>query len=149
MNLKKKKQLAIRTFGVGKERIIFVKSRLEEIKEAITKQDIRELYREGAIRIQEPKGRRKIQKKKSRKGPGKVGKKVKKRKQGYVKITRRLREHLRELKKQNKISKEEEKDIRNKIRNRKFNSLSGFKAYLKVSGGTKENENSKTKKKRK
>ena len=59
MNLGKKKQLAIRTFGVGKERIIFVKSRLEEIKEAITKQDIRELYREGAIRIQEPKGRRK------------------------------------------------------------------------------------------
>jgi ribosomal protein L19E len=75
--------------------------------------------------------------------------KVKKRKQEYVKITRKLRGYLKELKKQEKISKEEEKDLRKKIRNRKFNSLSSLKAYLKVSGGTKQNENTKTKKKRK
>ncbi len=48
-----------------------------------------------------------------------------------------------------KVSKEEEKDIRNKIRNRKFNSLSNFKTYLKVSGGISKDENTKTKKKRK
>jgi len=163
MNLGKKKQLAVRTFGVGKERIVFVKSRLEEIKEAITKQDMKELYAEGAIIIRNVKGRKKVKKKKTRKGPGKVRKKVNKRKQEYVKITRKLRAYLKELKKQDKISKEEEKDMRKKIRNRKFNSLSSFKAYLKVSGGTNqgektkikakkeklENENIKTKKKRK
>jgi len=41
MKLDKKKNLAKRVLNVGKERIIFVKERLSEIKEAITKQDIK------------------------------------------------------------------------------------------------------------
>ena len=53
MNLKKKKALAARTFGVGLERIEFVKPRLEEIKEAITKQDMKDLKESGAIIIRE------------------------------------------------------------------------------------------------
>ena len=40
MNLGKKKQLAARTLGVGKSRVHFVNENLNEIKEAITKQDI-------------------------------------------------------------------------------------------------------------
>ncbi len=51
MNLRKKKALAARTFGVGLSRIEFLEPRLDEIKEAITKQDIRDLYKDGAIRI--------------------------------------------------------------------------------------------------
>ena len=59
MNLGKKKMLASRTLKVGKERIVFVKGRLEEIKDAITKQDIRDLNKEGAILIKDVKGRKK------------------------------------------------------------------------------------------
>ncbi len=59
MNLEKKKKLAARTLNVGKERIIFLKSRLEEIKEAITRQDIKDLHKDGAIIIKEEKGRKK------------------------------------------------------------------------------------------
>ena len=55
MNLRKKKILAAKALKVGKERIIFLKPRLEEIKEAITKQDIKDLYKEGAIKIKEVK----------------------------------------------------------------------------------------------
>ena len=51
MNLRKKKALAARTFGVGVSRVEFMEPRLEEIKEAITKQDIRDLVKDGAIKI--------------------------------------------------------------------------------------------------
>jgi len=66
MNLGKKKELAKRTLKVGKG----------EIKEAITKQDIRDLKREGAIVIKNIKGRRKVKKKK-KKGVGNIRKKIK------------------------------------------------------------------------
>ena len=102
MNLAKKKKLAERTLGVGKERIVFLKSRLEDIKDAITKQDIRDLYKDGAIIIKEKKGRKKSRKKK-RRTMGNVRKRVKKRKEQYVTLTRKLRGYVSELKKQDKI----------------------------------------------
>ena len=57
MNLKKKKELAARTLKVGKGRIMFVDARLEDIKEALTKQDVRDLKEDGAIVVKEVKGR--------------------------------------------------------------------------------------------
>ena len=59
MNLGKKKNLASRTLGIGKKRIVFLKPRLSEIKDVITKQDIRDLKTEGAIVIKDVKGRKK------------------------------------------------------------------------------------------
>ena len=53
MNLRKKKELIARTLKVGKDRITFVESRLEEIKEIITKQDVRDLVADKAIIIKE------------------------------------------------------------------------------------------------
>jgi len=66
MNLRKKKMLAAKTLGVGKNKIVFVKSRIDEIKEAITKQDIRDLYNEGAILIKQVMGRRKVERSKKK-----------------------------------------------------------------------------------
>ena len=62
MKLDKKKALAAKVLNVGKGRIIFVEPRLEEIKEAITKEDIRNLKADGAIIIREVKARRSKQK---------------------------------------------------------------------------------------
>ena len=132
MNLSKKKMLAARTLKVGKGRIVFVKSRLEEIKEAITKQDIRDLNKEGAIIIKEIKGRTRVTKRVSR-SPGNLRKTVNKRKKEYVISTRKLRKYISELKNQGKISNEEVKEIRKKIRNREFRSKSHLKEYR---GGT-------------
>ena len=64
MNLGKKKKLSAKALEVGKERIVFLKPRLDEIKEAITRQDIKDLEKEGAIIIKGIKGRKKISKKK-------------------------------------------------------------------------------------
>ncbi len=128
MNLRKKKALAARTFGVGLARIEFVKPRLEEIKEAITKQDIRDLHKDGAIKIKEIKGRRTMTGKKKKKSIGNVRKKVNKRKSEYVTMTRKLRKHLAENKE--KLTDKERKEIRKKIRNRFFRSKAHLKEHM-------------------
>src|SRR3990167_4250752 len=115
MNLSKKKNLAKRTFGVGKDRLIFVESRLDEIKEAITKQDIRDLYKNGAIIIREIKGRRNMHKRKSR-SVGKIHKKVGRRKRDYINLTRKLRKYSRSHLVAGKISKDNLKEINKQIR---------------------------------
>jgi len=130
MNLRKKKELAARTLKVGKERVQFIQPRLEEIKEAITKQDIRDLKQDGAIVVKQVKGRSKNINKKTRRTAGNIRKKVNKRKQEYVKMTRKLRAYVNELKKQGKLSKEEVIEIRKKIRNRIFKSKANLKFYI-------------------
>ncbi|MFC1710659.1 50S ribosomal protein L19e [Nanoarchaeota archaeon] len=130
MNLRQKKELAARTLKVGKSRVVFVKSRLEEIKEAITKQDIRDLKREGAIIIKEIKGRSKNLKKRAKRSTGNIRKKVNVRKKNYVIMTRKLRSYVAEAKKQGVLTNEEIKDIRNKIRNKIFRSKAHLKEYI-------------------
>jgi large subunit ribosomal protein L19e len=134
MNLKNKKLLAQRTLNVGKERIVFLKSRLDEIKEAITKQDIKNLQESGAIVVREIKGRRKNLKKKAKRSKGNIRKKVNKRKQNYVILTRKLRRHLSEAKNQKKITKEELKNLRKKIRNKEFKNKNHLGEFLKSLG---------------
>lgn len=145
MNLRTKKQLAAKTFGVGKERIIFVNERLEEIKEAITKQDMRMLQKDGAIIIKEISGRSKNVKKKSKKGFGNVRKNVNSRKKDYVILTRKLRKVLADKKIKGELGEKEIKELRQKIRNKMFKSKSHLKEYI----GEKEDEKPKKKKKRK
>jgi len=71
--------------------LFFLASRIGEIKEAITKQDIRDLKEDGAIVVKEIKGRKKIKKKKKVRGVGKIKKKVSKRKQEYVKNDKKIK----------------------------------------------------------
>ena len=130
MNLRAKKNLAAKTFGVGKERIAFVNERMEEIKEAITKQDMRNLQKEGAILIKEIRGRGKNIKKSKKRGVGKIRRKVNTRKKDYVILTRKLRRTLGESKKKGELNREEFKKIREKIRNKLFRSKAHLKEHL-------------------
>jgi large subunit ribosomal protein L19e len=129
MNLRSKKELAARTFDVGKERILFVKERLDEVKEAITKQDMKELYKEGVIKIKEVSGRKNKKNKKSR-SAGNIRKRVVNRKKNYVIMTRKLRRNILDLKLKGNISPQEAKEIRKKIRNKVFKSKAHMKEYL-------------------
>ena len=129
MNLGKKKGLAKRTFGIGKDRIIFVESRLDDIKEAITKQDMRDLRRDGAIIIKEIGGRKKIRSKRSR-GAGNIRKGTKVKKRDYIILTRKLRKYTAEMKKSGELSKDSFDDIRKKIRNKAFRSKAHLKEYV-------------------
>jgi len=130
MNLKKKKQLASKTLRVGINRIAFNDLRKDEIKEAITKQDIRDLHKDGAITIKEVGGRKKIKRRKTRRKTGKIKKKVRKRKQNYVKLVRKLRKYLKELKKQDKLDRETYRDLRKKSRSKVFKSKRQLKAHM-------------------
>ncbi len=129
MNLRKKTELAARTLKVGKNRVKFEEPRLEEIKDAITKQDIKDLVVDGAIVIKTIGGRKKI-KKKIRRSTGNIRKKINTRKKDYVIMTRKLRRYVAEMKKQGKLSKEDSDDIRKKIRNKKYSSLANLKLYI-------------------
>ncbi len=129
MNLSKKKKLAMRTFGVGENRILFLESRLDEIKDAITKQDLRDLEKSGAIIILEKKGRKKI-KKKWGKSIGNVRKKIPERKRRYMVLTRKLRGYVKSIYSKREISKEALNNIRKKIRNKEFRSKTHIKDYL-------------------
>ena len=130
MNLRKKKLLAGRTFKVGVERIVFEKSRLDEIKEAITKQDIKDLKNDGAINIKPISGKKKNVKRTSKRGVGNVRRKVNTRKKDYVTMTRKLRIYVGNARAQGKISDDDVKDFRKKIRNKHFKSLSSLKDQM-------------------
>ena len=134
MNLSKKKKLAKRTLNVGGDRIVFLESRLEEIKDAITKQDIRDLVKSGSIIIKERKGRKKVQRTKSR-STGNIRRKAKKKKREYIILTRKLRRYLKGFEAEGKLLKEHVKDMRKKIRNREFRSAAHLKEYI---GGIKK-----------
>ncbi|HNZ52269.1 MAG: 50S ribosomal protein L19e [Candidatus Diapherotrites archaeon ADurb.Bin253] len=146
MNLRSKKQLAANTFGVGKSRIMFVNERIEEIKEAITKQDMRNLLQDGAIIIKEVKGRSKNVGKKKKRKFSKRRKNVNTRKKDYVILTRKLRKLIADRKQKGEINKEEEKKLRNRIRNKMFKSKAHLKEYM---GGIESEKKPKKKKKRK
>lgn len=135
MKLEKKKELAARTLNVGKGRITFVSSRNNEIKEAITKQDIRDLVADKAIVVKEVKGRKKVVGRKNKRRDGKIKKKVNVRKKQYMTMTRKLRGYIKKLKEQGKLAREEFIDIRKKIRNKSFKSLANLKEYI---GGLKK-----------
>ena len=135
MNLARKKNLAARALNVGKKRIVFLEPRIDEIKEAITKQDIKDLKEEGAILVRGVKGRRKVNKKKARRSVGNVRKKVNIRKKQYVIMTKKLRAYVVGLVKVGQLTKEQAVDINKKIRNKFFRSKAHLKEYV---GGLKE-----------
>ena len=130
MNLAKKKELASKVLGVGKKRILFVEENLPEIKEAITRMDIKDLHESGAIKIREISGRKKIVRRKNRRRTGKIKQKVNHRKAEYVIITRKLRAFTRGMVRTGKIDKEQNREIRRQIRSRKFRSKRQLKEHL-------------------
>ena len=132
MNLEKKRELAAKVLKVGKNRLVFRREALSEIKEAITRQDIKDLYKEGIIYIKPVKGRRKIKKRKTKRGPGKRKKTLKKRKENYVKLVRKLRRYIKSLKEKGEISRELYWDLRKKIRAKLFRSKTHLKEYLET-----------------
>ena len=132
MQLAKKKELAAKVLKVGKGRVIFREASLGEIKEAITRQDILDLVKTGSISVREVSGRKKIVKRKHRRRVGKVKKKVNKRKQEYVTITRKLRKFLKHLVKTGSMDKETYRNSRKMVRARKFRSKRQLKENLEV-----------------
>ena len=132
MKLENKKFLVSKALGVGKARIVFNNQRLAEIKEAITKQDIRDLYASKAILVKEIKGRLAVVKRKTRRRAGSIRKKAVDKKRIYIIITRKLRAYLAELKKKDKIKLETYYQLRREIKMHLFKSKLQFKDRMEA-----------------
>ena len=130
MKLKNKKSLASRTLGIGKERIVFNSSRLNEIKEAITKQDIKDLVSSNAILIKEIKGRR-LKRKKGRRRQGSIRKKLKHGKRRYLILARKFRKYIAQLRKSGDIKDDLYFQIRKEIKSSAFKDLTHLKERIK------------------
>jgi len=127
MKLENKKFLAAKALKVGVNRVRFNRERLAEVKEAITKQDILDLSKDGAIKVIEIKGTKTRVKRKTRRRKGSIKIKVKTKKQEYMAITRKLRAYLKTQRDKEKINPEIYSKLRKEIRARKFKSLAQMK----------------------
>ena len=107
-DLQSQREIASRVLSCGKSRVWFDPSRMEDIEEAITAEDVRRLVKDGVIRKMPAKGNSgfrinfaRMQKKKGRrKGKGsmkgKIGTRLK-RKTAWIKRIRTIRKVLKEL----------------------------------------------------
>lgn len=130
MKLEGKKAFVAKVLGVGKARVVFNTTRLSDVKESLTRQDIRDLVSQGAITVKEPQGRKQVQKRKLRRRVGSIKKRPINKKREYMTITRKLRAFIAHLKKQGKISDEKYQSLRKEIRARNFNNLAHLKENI-------------------
>ena len=116
VNLRLKKELAARVLGVGVKRVWFDPNYLDDVADAITRDDIRSLVTARTIRILPKRGtsrgryRIKHEKRKKRgRGKGSMeGKKTARtgKKEAWVRKVRALRKHLKIMRDRNEISKD-------------------------------------------
>lgn len=126
-----KKHLAARALGVGIDRISFNKERLGEIKEAITKQDIRDLARNGAIKVREIGAQRTYEKRKQRRREGSVRKKVIDKKRNYMSFIRGARRYIAHTKKQGTLNRDQALLLRKEIRARRVSTKADLRERIK------------------
>jgi len=141
MNVKNQKRLAAQILRVGKRRILLDNSKLSEIKEAITKTDLRSLIAAGAVKRKPVKGHSRaharkilIQKRKGkRKNAGsKKGKKTTfiPRKQAWVMKVRTQRKFIKNLKDKKLISNNNFRDLYSRVKNNRFRNIRLIKSYI-------------------
>ena len=140
VNLKAKKQLVARMYKVGVNRVHFDSDHLDDIADAITRDNIRSLFTANTIRIEPIKGAsrgrakiKKIQKKKrgvkqgSKKGRkgARVGKK-----EVYVTKVRSLRYRLKIAKDRKEITNTEFWDLYKKIGGNTVRNIAHLRALI-------------------
>jgi len=141
MKSKIQKSLASKIAKSSKSKVKLVTSRLEEIKEAITRSDVRALIKDGAINVLPKRGvsrsrARATQKQKAKgrqKGHGSRKGRANAREPGKEKWMNKIRlqrSFLKELKEKNKLSQEDYKDLYLKSKGGFFRSKRHIKLYI-------------------
>ena len=131
MDLSRKRALISRTLGIGKGRIMFNVNHINEIKESITKQDIRDLVANKSIFIREIKGRKTNPAKKRRRA-GSIRMRPNSRKRDYIILTRKLRAYVGEIRGHGKISDNEYNQLRKGIISKNFKNKAHLKEYIQI-----------------
>jgi len=145
LNLRSQRRMAAEVLGVGEGRVWIDPERLEDVEAAITREDIRRLIHEGAIRKLKEKGvsraRARIlhekRKKGRRRGAGSRSGSRKARaklKKVWVMKVRALRRRLRELKEKRVITTRVYRQLYLKAKSGVFRSISDLHRYIEVHG---------------
>ncbi len=141
MNLNVQKRLSAYLLKSGENRVVFDNTRLSEIKEAITKADIRKLINDGAIRARQKKGissfrgnKLRLQKRKGkRKGYGsRKGTKTARtpRKRAWITKVRVQRKFIKLMKLKKSVAPETYTKVYRMIKGNMFRSKRHLKLYL-------------------
>lgn len=151
MNLETQKRMAADILGVGKSRVWLDPDRNTEISTAITRDDIRRLIQDGAIKAKPEKSvsrsrarKRQEQRKKGRQsGPGtrkgaKKGKKSEKRE--WIDKVRPLRRKLKEYREEGVIDSRLYRELYRKVKGGAFRSKAHLETHLKNEGILEEEE---------
>lgn len=136
------KKLAAKILKVGVSRVWIDPSKIEDVRKAVTKADIRKLIRKGIIKALPPK-RNKRKEKKKRKGPGSRKGKLHSRipkKREWINTVRPLRRYLKELKKKNIIDQKTYKYVYKLVKGGMFRSRAHLRIYLEQHGLLREKE---------
>ncbi|WP_126449219.1 50S ribosomal protein L19e [Sulfodiicoccus acidiphilus] len=142
------RRLASQVKGVGRNRIKFPVSQLEEIEDALTRAQVKRLIKDGVIVVEKKRGissarlkeRKEKQRKKSeRKGPGsRKGKRREGKKERWVSTIRKVRRYLRWLRDNGRIPREVYRDYYDKSKGGVFKSVADVRRSLVSSGYLKE-----------
>ena len=149
MNLSNQKKLAAKVAKVGVNRISLDVTRIDDLKEAITKADIRSLIKTGAIRVTQtkrPAGHRAIARHLQRKKGRQRGHGQRKgtdtartpRKEQWVRRIRLLRDVLRSYRDGNKMEMKTFADLKQKAKGGFFRSKNHMLFYIKSNNLLKE-----------
>jgi len=141
MDVKTQKKLAIRTFKVGGDRIYFDPLKLDKIKEAITREDIRKLKKDNIIDIKPKNGisrararKRDAQRKKGRqRGPGNREGTKKARlnpKKAWMNKIRALRRVLKEMRDKKELTTKEYRKLYLMAKGNAFKSVRALKEHI-------------------
>ena len=136
--LRLQKRLAASILKVGQSRVWLDPNRLEDIKNAITRADIKKLIEGGAIKALPPKIKKPKEKKKRRKGPGSRKGSRTSGKEEWMKTVRALRKYLKELRDSGKLTTRQYRELYLKVKGGMFRSRAHLNLYLRDRGIIKE-----------
>jgi len=135
-------RLAAEILGVGESRIWIDPKRLSEATEAVSKDDVRKLIKEGVIKVEQKKGnsrarwkvRHEQRKKGRRRGYGKRKGKATARqdpKEAWMHRIRKIRRYLKYLRDHEVIDRRTYRELYLKAKGGMFDSLSNLKTYMR------------------
>ena len=137
------KRLAADILKVGQSRIVMDPEHLEDIKNAITRRDIKKMISKGYIKVKRSKVKRpKIYQKRRKRGPGRKkgssGASLTK-KEKWMHTVRPLRKMLKELRDKGTLDKRTYRKTYLLVKSGMFRSRSHLRLYLKQKGVLSEN----------
>lgn len=131
MKFQSQKRLSSEILKVGVGKIWLDPLRLDDIKQAITRADIKELIKDRAIKKKYAVKKRKVVKRK-RRGKGRIKVRVLNRKIKYVNKIRKIRRYLNQAFENKELDKNTQNKLRKLAKSGHFRSLKHLKETFKV-----------------